>query len=331
MSFKPTPRVWVSVDYRPPDHVGRSFKPARNIKEGLTRAGLSARLFSVHEDLAAVCEAGAGDDCVVFPVEECYTRPGFADDPFGLRRALGACGKAYVGSDYAAVTLANDKEKAKQALGAAGLWVPGGLSLREESEAGAAVREYLSRHSLPAVLKPVSGRPGGSLGVAYVTSGEELLSLCESRLRSERRPLLIEEYVEGAEVTAWVVGVGADLRCPRVVEIAKGGRPIYDHEAKAGAANAASVATRPPEPALKAAEAAAVRAHAVLGAYSYSRVDMVVREGRACVLELNTLPGLNPTGGISIAGGDPAAYAEVLRTLVLHAVTRGGDSRRGGG
>jgi D-alanine-D-alanine ligase len=331
MSVEPTPRVWVSVDYRPPNHIGRSFKPARNIKAGLTGADVVARLFSVHEGLDSIFDVG-GEDCVVFPVEESYPQPDFADDPFGLRKALEARGKLYVGSSYEAVSLANDKEKAKHVLIASGLLAPGGVSLRDVSATGPAVREYLKRYSLPAILKPVSGRPGGSLGVSFVTSEGELLNLCEHRLRLERRPLLIEEYIEGDEVTAWVVGVSTRLRCHRVIEISKGGRPIYDHEAKAGAAlsvsgaetPAASVVARLSASELEVAGKAAIRAHVALGAYSYSRVDMIIRDGRAFVLELNTLPGLNPTGGISIAGGDPANYASLLRTFVQHAVMRRG-------
>ena len=78
----------------------------------------------------------------------------------------------------------------------------------------------------------------------------------------------------------------------------------------------------------KRAQAAALRAHRVLGCRAYSRTDVILgKNGRFHVLELNTLPGLTSVSLLpdaakaagdrileQAAGGDDAPFEDQART-----------------
>jgi D-alanine-D-alanine ligase-like ATP-grasp enzyme len=314
-------RIWLSVDYRPPDHFGKLFTTAQETRRLLREAGYNAVFFSVREPL----EKLAGDPSgVVFPMEESYAAGEEPADPIGLRKAMEALGIPFVGGGYRAISAIADKRWAKEELAAGGIEVPRGGVLDAPERSQEVVESFLAGGGCPAVAKPVSG-PGASVGVSFIPGEDELWSYVRSWRESGGPPTLLEEWVAGPELTAWVLGVEPDVGAPGVFEMNKGDEPILDHEMKIGMRRLPH--RQGPSPGLtpevlgRAGEAA-VAAHRRLGAYSYSRVDLIVRDGRPVILEVNPHPKTlhHPFHGLTAALGKP--LGEVMEILLDHARRR---------
>ena len=202
-----------------------------------------------------------------------------------LQAQLDAMGMGYTGSGAVASALAFDKIRAKEVMGAAGIPLAEGTAWTKEND-------WLP----PYVLKPVSD--GSSLGVHLVRTEEEA-EKARKAAGQWKGPMMIERLVEGAELTVGIVGKQA---LP-VVEV----RPtqgFYDYRNKytAGSTKYLCPAPLDKEKALEL-QKIAKKAHEALGCEILSRVDFLVdAEGKAVVLEVNTIPGMTDLSLLPRAG-----------------------------
>jgi len=191
-------------------------------------------------------------------------------------------------------------------------WLAAGLPVPHWKEvdlfnAGAVAAEM----KFPLVVKPVS--EGSSLGMSIVDSAGELQPAVETAA-SFGAGLMLEEYLPGPELT---VGILEDRPLPVIQIVPK--RRFYDTIAKytPGQTDYLVPAPIPPETA-RAARELALRAHEALGCRSFSRVDMILAEGRGPVLlELNTIPGMTETSLLpkaAAAAGVP--FTELCRQML---------------
>jgi D-alanine-D-alanine ligase len=130
--------------------------------------------------------------------------------------------------------------------------------------------------------------------------------------------VLVEEYIEGIEVTGGVLG-NADLQALPLVEIIPSGSyQFFSYEAKykPGATSEICPARLSPDLTARAQECALI-AHQALGCRGYSRTDMRIRDGQIYVLETNTIPGMTATSlfpqGAQAAGIE---FPELLDKLI---------------
>jgi D-alanine-D-alanine ligase len=198
-----------------------------------------------------------------------------------IQRVLDKAGVAYLGSGVAASELCFDKAAFRELMERRGVVVPAGEVVSVETlDDSPLVRR-------PFVLKPVKG--GSSVGVMMART----LPFDEVRARDllERHGrMLLEELVEGVEITVAVLG-GKALP---VVEIVPPEGGEFDYENKYNGATAELCPPRHVGRAVQAeAQALAERIHRLCGARHVSRTDMMVTpRGRLVVLELNTMPGM---------------------------------------
>jgi D-alanine-D-alanine ligase len=165
----------------------------------------------------------------------------------------------------------------------------------------------------PAVVKPAKG--GSTLGVQVARSQAEL-DLAVRATRQYSQEILVEDYVDGIELTAGVIG-----REPLpIVEIVYDGL-IFDYAAKYQPGGAQEICPARISPALqRQVQESALRAHAALklGERAYSRIDFKLSsDGVLYCLEANVLPGLTPFSLLKIAA-DAARldFAELCRRVV---------------
>jgi D-alanine-D-alanine ligase len=314
----------VSVDSRRIGRWGSCFLQAASVRDALRITNIDATLFSVSDGLPRAVRSA--DHPIIFPIETVYPWGEYRTDRFGLRRAAEVLGIPTVGSSYAAVVAASRKELARVILASSGVRVPRGFCLRGAERL--ASKDLLDMISLPAVVKPAFSS-GGSFGVRFMADVSALREYLSKHAASAREPLLIEEYVQGREATAWVVGTGRRISCACVIAIDRLGRRIFSRASKAGHP-LRGVKNETPE--LTSAEKqligqASVRAHVALKAYSYSRVDVILSERGPVILEVNTQPNLSPSGCLSISHCKSRTYADIMRLLVSHAIDRGFHSR----
>jgi len=170
---------------------------------------------------------------------------------------------------------------------------------------------------LPVVVK--APREGSSVGV-HIVHDESALESALADCASLDREILVEEFVEGRELTVGVVGD----RALAIVEI----RPhegFYDyaHKYTKGASEYFCPAPLDNETA-RLVQEAALRAHRSLGLEVYSRVDVLLRaDGSPFVLEANTIPGMTETSLLpkaAAAGG--TGFLELCEEICLLSLRR---------
>ncbi|MDR0534312.1 MAG: D-alanine--D-alanine ligase [Verrucomicrobiales bacterium] len=139
---------------------------------------------------------------------------------------------------------------------------------------------------VPCVLKPVAD--GSSVGLSIVRNEADVPAAVEASLKVGK-PMLVEEFITGREVT---VGILGDTALP-VLEIAVKGEN-YDYQHKYTAGLSAHICPAEFDPlTTKKIQDAALAAYRALGCTVYSRVDIIVTaNGEPVVLEVNTLPGM---------------------------------------
>ncbi|MFZ4483609.1 MAG: D-alanine--D-alanine ligase family protein [Chthoniobacterales bacterium] len=223
-----------------------------------------------------------------------------------LQAILDARGIPYTGEGVAGSRLAFDKKESKRCFERAG--VP---TARWEMLAPGQHPSF----PLPLVVK--APREGSSVGVHIVRQPAGMDAALADCARLDRE-ILVEEFVEGRELTVGVVGD----RAMAVVEI----RPhegFYDyaHKYTKGASDYFCPAELTTETTRQVQETA-LAAHRALGLEVYSRVDILLRaDGWPCVLEANTIPGMTETSllpkAAAVAGLSFLALCEEIASLSL--------------
>ncbi len=239
-----------------------------------------------------------------------------------IQGLLDTLGIPYTGSGVLASALAMDKAMAKRVLASAGLDVP-----RDAVVRGAA-GDDLARAAavgLPAFVKPVAS--GSSVGAAIVRRPEELAPAIEAALREDDRAL-VEEYVQGRELTVAVIGNDQPRALPVIEIVTK--HPFFDYGAKYDAGESEEIVpARIPDEVARRTQALALRAHAALDCRGMSRTDFVWSADRLVVLEVNTIPGMTANSLLpkaAAAAGIP--FGELLERLIGWALEDAARRRR---
>jgi D-alanine-D-alanine ligase len=197
----------------------------------------------------------------------------------------------YQGSGVLASALAMDKELSKALYQRAGLEGPPTVAFgRQNAPSPEEIESFLG---LPVVIKPAG--EGSSIGITLARTLPELEAGLAAAFRYGPQ-VLVEQFIQGTEVTGAVLG-NADLQALPLVEIIPAENyAFFDYDAKylPGASREICPARLDPEMTEKAQECA-LTAHEALGCRGYSRTDMIVQEGKIFVLETNTIPGMTAT------------------------------------
>ena len=209
-----------------------------------------------------------------------------------LQARLEAAGIPYTGSDSRSSALALDKWQARECFKRAGLRVPKGVLLPAEGAVFDSVREL----GPDVVVKPCCG--GSTVGITIIkgVTPETLTQAAALARQSYVSDVLVEEYIEGRELTAAVWERSGKAEPLPVIEFApKTGFYDYKNKYTSGATEYLVPAPLAPEVAARVAEAA-VRAHQALGCRTYSRADFRLSpDGTPYLLEVNTAPGMTAT------------------------------------
>jgi D-alanine-D-alanine ligase len=202
-----------------------------------------------------------------------------------VQRILETRGVKYTGEGVATSELAIDKIASKRRFVERGVPTPKFEILRGHAD---------PTLPLPYVLK--APREGSSVGVFIVRTPEEVAPSL-TKARAFAGELLVEQFIEGRELTVGIVG---DRALPIIEIVAK--KDFYNFENKYPFLNPnAAGADHFCPAALDSATAARVQqtalaAHRALDLEVYSRVDLLLSEnGEAFVLEINTIPGMTPS------------------------------------
>jgi D-alanine-D-alanine ligase len=245
---------------------------------------------------------------------------------------------AYSGSDPLTLALCLDKSRTKEVLSYYG--VPTAAFAVVENEAQLAAIPQRLRY--PLFVKPV--HEGSSKGITernFCPTPADLASHVGYLLESYDQPVLIEEFLPGAEFTCAVLGNGPQAQVLPIVgmnfeALPVGAVPVYGFEAK-------WVWDRPDAPlqifdcpariapALRRqVEATSLRAYRSLGCRDWARIDVRL-DGRGVpnVIEVNPLPGILPDPADNscfpkAARAAGLTYEQLIQTCLTSAAERYG-------
>jgi D-alanine-D-alanine ligase len=225
-----------------------------------------------------------------------------------LQSLLDARGIVYTGEGVEGSRLAFDKKESKQRF--------------EQSGVPTARWEMIGRGEKPTLPLPLvlkAPREGSSVGVHIVRKSEDMDAALRDCAALDRE-ILVEEFVEGRELTVGVVGD----RALAVVEI----RPhegFYDYAHKYTKGASEYFCPAPIDAGTtERVQAAALAAHRSLGLEVYSRVDILLRgDGTLCVLEANTIPGMTETSLLpKAAAAVGTSFLELCEEIALLSLQR---------
>jgi D-alanine-D-alanine ligase len=274
-------------------------------------------------------------------------------------------GVPYSGSDPFTLSLCLDKARTKEVLSHHGIPTASFRVVRSEKELRELVsgardsaigtrppREIAASRRVPMAesrvprfplfLKPI--HEGSSKGITeknYCTTPEELEAQGSFLLERYRQPVLVEEFLPGAEFTCAILGNGRGARVLPLVgmnfaALPDGALPVYGYEAK-------WVWDRPENPleifecparigrALqREIEKTVLDAYRVLGCRDWSRIDVRLdAAGVPNVVEVNPLPGILPDPADNscfpkAARAAGMSYDQLIQACLVYAAQRQG-------
>ncbi len=240
--------------------------------------------------------------------------------------ALELLGIPYTGSDPFTMAVTLDKQCAKKLVSLAGIAIPRGFALPSEAPAEIIPVEQLA---YPLVIKPAwEGSSKGIRNKCLVKTPAEVPDVVNALRRDHPQTVLLEEYIDGVEVTVGMVGNDP----PQVLGIMsvepneKAEHFIYSLEIKREYRRLVTYRCPAPLPAevLKAVATSARTVFHELGCRDVARIDFRVRDGIPYFLEVNPLPGLNPDDSdlVIMARLLEWPYEKLVGTIVDAALAR---------
>jgi D-alanine-D-alanine ligase len=204
-----------------------------------------------------------------------------------VQQELESRGVPYTGSCPMACRLAMSKSASKDRFIEFGIPTPPFVPFAA-SDRAATVADRVARLGYPLVIKPDA--QGSSLGVTVTDSRAELDHAISAAAEYDNA-LLAEAFIRGREFTVAVLN---DRPLP-VLEIVTPQR-VFSYDAKyASPLTEYRFEFELPNPQRAALTRAAVAATQALGTSGLARVDLMLgQDGRPCVLEVNTSPGMSP-------------------------------------
>jgi len=202
----------------------------------------------------------------------------------------------YTGPGVLASALAIDKIATKKILLYEGLPTPRFMQVREKDALEAGLEEtaekVLREMSLPLVVKAPT--QGSTIGTSFVHERKDVVTALETAYRYDR-VALVEQFIEGIEVTAPVLGNDNPVALPLIEIVSATG--VYDYEAKyTPGMSDHIIPPRIPVELQAMIKELAVRTFQALGCRGLSRVDFMVEPGGGVyILEVNTMPGMTAT------------------------------------
>jgi D-alanine-D-alanine ligase len=219
----------------------------------------------------------------------------------------------YQGSGVLSSSICMDKRASKALYRAHGLPVVPDVIL--DRLCPGPVSEVIERLGLPLVVKPSSA--GSSLGVTIAHDRPALEEGIEKAFGLDRF-ILVEQFIDGREITASVLGNDEPEALP-LIEITPGnGYTFFNYEAKYKPGASLEICPAPlPDDLTRRCRELAIAAHKALYCRGYSRTDTILSNGEFYILETNTIPGMTATSLFPQAAREAGySFGELMDRLI---------------
>jgi len=245
-------------------------------------------------------------------------------------------GVPYTGSSVLTLALTLDKPMTKRVLAFHGLPTP---QFQEFATPDDPLDPYLLaglQAGIPLFAKPA--REGTGMGIngrSILRTERELRDRVAYLIEAYRQSALVEEYIEGRDVTVGLVGNWPDLHIFPLSMVdysgyGNGAAPVYSAEYKVDRADEyrCDCPADLPEPLADELRRLAVATMRVTGTVDMARVDFRLnrRAGdQPTILEINSLPGMTPISDLTLmAETEGWTHADLINSIMDAALWRHG-------
>ena len=207
----------------------------------------------------------------------------------------------YTGSGVLASAMAMDKDVTKNIYRLHDIPTPKGVVLAKEGVDGDIKEQakYIERTiNLPLIIKPNS--QGSSVGMSWVYKAKEIYPALKLGYSHDEK-LIIEEMVEGIEISVPVYGTSPAMALPIIEIVPKSGKFDFESKYTDGLTEEICPARISEKAAAKAMKYAKT-AHDALMCSGVSRTDMIIKpSGEIVAIETNTTPGMTKNSLVPIS------------------------------
>ena len=268
-----------------------SKKSGQAVADALDPDVCNTIIFDTRDDIPKLVKKAADIDVALVMLH------GRGGEDGTIQGLLDLLGIPYQCAGVLGCALSMDKVKTKALFRCAGLPVARDMLLMQGDPYP--LDEIEAELGLPAVVKP--SREGSSFGISIVRE-KEALPRALSKAFDLDKEVLVEEFLEGREMTVGVLG-NRDPQALPVIEIIPSEKyDFFDFEAKYEPGASKEVC---PAPVIKKVsnelQALAVKAHQTLGLKGYSRTDLILTKDGPKLLEINTIPGMTNNSLLPLA------------------------------
>jgi len=276
-----------------------SILSGKRVTAALKSRGYEVVEIDVDRDVPEVLSKGEIDIAFVM----LHGKPGEDGTIQGLLETMDI---PYTGSGVLASSLAINKIIAKKVFQFSGIPTP---------EFKYPVRDDEIPLEFPYLIKPVA--EGSSVGMTIVREKEQHEKAVS--VACEYGDCFAEKYINGKEIT---IGILGDLALPILELVPK--KEFYDYEAKyTKGMTEFIIPARLDDEMTKRSKEMALKAHRTLGCCDFSRVDFVVDDNNAYVLEVNTIPGMTDLSDVPAeAKAMGIEYDELVERILKLALCR---------
>lgn len=278
-----------------------SILSGKRVASALRNRGYEILEIDVSQDIAEVLSKNKIDIAYVM----LHGKPGEDGTIQGLLETMGI---PYTGSGVLASALAINKVITKKIFKYSGIPTP---------EFKYPISDDEIPLGFPYLIKPVS--EGSSVGMTIVREKEQHEKAVS--VANEYGDCFAEKFINGKEIT---IGILGELALPILELIPK--KEFYDYEAKyTKGMTEFIIPARLSEDISKMSKNLALKAHRALGCRDFSRVDFVVDDNNAYVLEVNTIPGMTDLSDVPAeAKAMGIEYDELVERILKLALKRYG-------
>lgn len=253
-------------------------------------------------------------ECVFIVLHGKYGEDGIIQSLLELR------GIPYTGSGVGANAISIDKATTKHLLTVAGIPTPAGITVHPKiADNYDIIKEIRSEMGDEIVIKP--NNQGSTIGLTIVKDGNLDDIANGIKLAGQYcEDVLIEQYIDGREITVGVVG---DEALPVIEIIPEDGFYDYKHKYTKGQTQYVCPAEIS-EDIAEFTQGLALTAHNILGCKGFSRVDFrLTDEGQPYCLEVNTIPGFTSTSLVPKAAKEIGyEFPELCEKIINIAIGR---------
>ena len=282
-----------------------SIKTSKNIFENLDKKKYQVFLFNPKTELDKFIEAVNSKKIdLVFPALH-----GLLGEDGAIQGLLEILGLPYVFSGVLASSLAMDKERTKKILKTEKILMPYSVVIEKDYSSN-----ILNKIKLPVVIKPIF--QGSSLGVFIVKNQKELGNAIKRAFKFGTE-LMAEEFIEGREITAAVLG-NKKLQVLPLVEIRPKTAEFFDFQSKYKPGASDEICPAPINEKLsKKIQEQAVKIHRIFGCRGVTRSDFIIKNNKPYFLEINTIPGMTENSLVPLAAAAAGlSFSQLIDRLI---------------